>query len=207
MRKGSSVKFAHKITASAFTACLLCMATAIAQPTEPAALPGDSVYQLPLALTDQDGKLREWRDFRGQPRLVTMFYTSCQYICPLIIDAGKSIERSLTPAQLERLGVVMISMDPARDSPAALKETAVKRRLDTARWSLVAPPAADVRAVAAVLGIRYRQLTDGDFNHTSVLILLDRDGRVLARTEQMGSKGDPEFLAAVRRATDAGPSG
>lgn len=201
------MKLAHKIAASAFTACLLCIATAIAQPTEPAALPGDSVYQLPLALTDQDGRLREWRDFRGQPRLVTMFYTSCQYICPLIIDAGKSIERSLTPAQLERLGVVMISMDPARDSPAALKETAVKRRLDTARWSLVAPPAADVRAVAAVLGVRYRQLADGDFNHTSVLILLDPDGRVLARTEQMGNKGDPEFLAAVRRATDAGPSG
>ena len=99
----------------------------------------------------------------------------------------------------------MISLDPARDSPAVLKGTAVKRRLDTARWSLVVPPAAEVRAVAAVLGIRYRQLADGDFNHTSVLILLDPDGRVLARTEQMGSKGDPEFLAAVRRATDAGP--
>ena len=200
------MKFTDNIVAFTFAASLLCGTTVIAQPSGPATLPGDSVYQLSLALTDQDGKLHEWRSFRGKPRLVTMFYTSCQYICPLIIDAGKAIESGLTPAQLDRLGIVMISMDPARDLPAVLKETAAKRRLDTARWSLVAPPAADVRAVAAVLGVRYRQLADGDFNHTSVLILLDPDGRVLARTEQMGSKGDPEFLAAVRRATEAGSS-
>jgi len=193
----------NSIAAFALAACLPC--GAIAQPLKPGVLPSDSVYLLPLTLTDQDGIVHEWNSYRGKPRLVTMFYTSCQYICPLIIDAGKAIERSLTPAQLQRLGVVMISLDPARDSATALKETAAKRRIDTARWSLVAPPAADVRAAAAVLGIRYRQLADGDFNHTSVLILLDPDGRVLARTEQMGSNSDPGFLDAVRRATDGGP--
>ncbi len=196
----------NSIVAFVLAACLPCGAIAIAQPLKPGALPSDSVYQLPLALTDQDGNLREWRSFRGKPRLVSMFYTSCQYICPLIIDAGKAVEQSLTPTQREHLGVVFISMDPARDTAAVLKETAAKRRLDTARWSLAAPPVADVRAVAAVLGIRYRQLADGEFNHTSMLVLLDADGRVLARTEQMGSKSDPEFLDAVRRATDGGPS-
>ena len=199
------MKFSASIAALVFAACLPCGAMAGAQPAEQIALPGDSVYQLPLAVTDQDGTVREWRSFRGRPRLVSMFYTSCQYICPLIIDAAKALERSLTPTQLQRLGIVMISLDPARDSPAVLRETAARRRLDSARWSLVVPPAAEVRAVAAVLGVRYRQLADGDFNHTSVLILLDPEGRVLARTEQMGSKGDPEFLAAVRRATDAAP--
>ena len=200
------MKMTNRIAAFALAISLPCGAVAGAQAPESGPLPRDSVYQLPLKLTDQDGKQREWRSFRGRPRLVSMFYTSCQYICPLIIDAGKAVERSLTPAELQRLGVVFISMDPARDSPAVLKETTVKRRVDTARWSLVAPPVADVRAVAAVLGIRYRQLADGEFNHMSVLLLLDPEGRVLARTEQMGSKGDPEFLDAVRRATDGGPS-
>ena len=199
------MKMTNKFAAFALAACLPFGTIAITQPLESGPLPRDSVYQLPLKLTDQDGKPREWRSFRGKPRLVSMFYTSCQYICPLIIDAGKAVERSLTPAQLQRLGIVLISMDPARDSAAVLKETAAKRRLDTARWSLVAPPAADVRAVAAVLGIRFRQLADGEFNHTSAQGLLDADGRVLARTEQMGSKSDPEFLDAVRRATVGGP--
>ena len=166
----------------------------------PAPLPSDSVYQLPLPLTDQDGRTADWRQNRGKPQLVSMFYTSCQYICPLIVDSGKAIERQLTPTQQKRVGIVLISMDPARDNPAALRSVVDKRKLDTQRWTLAAPPVADVRAAAGVLGIRYRHLADGEFNHTSALVLLDADGRVLARTEQMGSRPDPEFIEAVRRA-------
>jgi len=128
-----------------------------------------------------------------------MFYTSCQYICPLIVDSGKAVEHALTPAERARLGIVLISMDPKRDTPAALMTVASKRRLDPARWSLASPRPEDVRAVAGVLGVRYRLLADGEFNHTSALVLLDADGRIVARTEQMGTRLDPEFLAAVRR--------
>ena len=173
----------------------------VAGAAQPApALPGDSIYQLPLPLTDSNGQTRDWRTLRGKPRLVSMFYTSCQYICPLIIESGKAVERQLTPAQQKRLGVVLISMDPARDDPAALKKVAEQRKLDTARWTLASPPAGDVRAVAGVLGIRYRLLADGEFNHSSALILVDANGRILARTEKIGSQPDPEFVAAVRKA-------
>ena len=164
------------------------------------ALPGDSIYQLPLPLTDSNGQTRDWRTLRGKPHLVSMFYTSCQYICPLIVESGKAVERQLTPAQQKKLGVVLISMDPARDDPAALKKVAEQRKLDTTRWTLASPPAGEVRAVAGVLAIRYRLLADGEFNHSSALILVDANGRILARTEKIGSKPDPEFVAAVRKA-------
>lgn len=163
-------------------------------------LPSDSVYQLPLSLTDQNARTFDWRSRRGKPQLVSMFYTSCRYICPLIVDSGKGIEAQLTPTQQRRLGILLISMDPARDVPAALKSVADRRELDPVRWTLASPPQQSVRAVAGVLGIRYRQLADGEFNHTSELVLLDADGRVLARTDKVGSRPDPEFLAAVRRA-------
>ena len=169
-----------------------------AQPAPP--LPGDSIYQLPLPLTDSQGQTRDWRTLRGKPRLVSMFYTSCQYICPLIIESGKAVERQLSPDQQKRLGVLLVSMDPARDTPPALKKVVDQRKLDLARWTLATPPADDVRSVAAVLGIRYRQLADGEFNHSSMLILVDANGRILARTEKIGSQPDPEFVAAVRKA-------
>lgn len=175
---------------------LLMAAPALAAPR--AALPGDSVYQLGLPLTGQDGTTRDWEALRGKPRLVSMFYTSCQYICPLIVDSGKAIERALTPAQRDRLGIVLISMDPARDSPAALAAVAAERKLDGDRWLLAAPRAGDVRSVAAVLGIRYRGLADGEFNHTSALVLLDAEGRIVARTDQVGTRPDPAFVAATR---------
>ncbi|GAB3096148.1 SCO family protein [Lysobacter terrae] len=185
------------------TALTLLSAAVLAADTaaKAAPLPRDSVYQLPLVLTDQSGQARDWRLRRGQPQVVSMFYTSCQYICPLIVDSGKAVDRSLTPAQRARLGILLISMDPTHDTPKALQYIVDKRQLDTQRWTLASPPAGDVRAVAGVLGIRYRQLADGNFNHTSALILLDADGRILARTEQVGSRPDPDFLAAVRKAT------
>jgi protein SCO1/2 len=175
-------------------------------PPKPAAavpLPGDSLYQLSLPLTDQDGRTRDWRARRGRPQVVSMFYTSCRYVCPLIVDSGKALEKALTPAQRTRVDLLLISLDPRNDTPAALHSIVDKRRLDTSRWTLAAPRAQDVRSVAGVLGIRYRELDDGGFNHSTALVLLDREGRIVARTEQVGIGPDPEFVAQVRRL--AGP--
>ena len=160
-------------------------------------LPGDSVYQLELPLTDQDGATRDWETLRGKPRLVSMFYTSCQYICPLIVESGKAVDHALTPGQRKQLGVLFISMDAKRDNPAALMGVVRERNVDP-RWSLATPQASDVRSVAGVLDVKFRALADGEFNHTSALILLDASGRIVARTERMGSQLDPEFLAAVK---------
>ena len=77
------------------------------------------------------------------------FYTHCQYICPLIVESGKAVERQLTPAQQKRVGVVLISMDPARDDPAALKKVMEQRKLDAARWTLASPKPDDVRAAVS----------------------------------------------------------
>ena len=168
--------------------------------TKATPLPKDSIYQLSAPMTDQHGRRFDWRARRGTPQVVTMFYTSCQYICPLIVDSGKAIEKNLTPSERTRIGLLLISMDPKRDTPAALMSVATKRKLNPARWTLASPAQENVRAIAGVLGIRYRALADGEFNHTSALVLLDANGRILARTEQIGSRPDPEFVAGVRRA-------
>lgn len=192
------------LAAGFIAATPLASAPAVASPAAPApaaaALPSDSVYQLPLVLTDQHGKARDWTQRRGKPQLVAMFYSNCRFICPLIIESGKAVQRQLSPAQQAKLGMLYISMDPARDTPARLAQVVKERRIDDARWTLASPRAADVRSVAGVLDIRYRQLSDGEFNHTSALILLDANGRILARTEKMGSEVDPAFLARVRAA-------
>ena len=168
------------------------------------ALPGDSVYLLDDAFSDQAGKPFKLADRRGRPQLVAMFYTSCRYICPLIVDSAKGVEHALAPAERARLGVLLVSLDPARDDTAALASVARKRKLDPARWTLARTDAGAVRRVAALLGVRYRALADGEFNHTSALVLLDAEGRVLARTERLGPVPDPAFLAAVKAALAAG---
>jgi protein SCO1 len=162
-------------------------------------LSSDSVYQINHTFTTQDAKDFKLVERRGKPQLVAMFYTSCRYICPLIIDSAKAVEHSLSPAEQKNLSILLISMDPARDTPEALMFIAKKRKLDTSRWTLARTDANGVRTIAALLGVRYRALSDGEFNHTSALILLDAEGRVLARTETLGNKPDPQFMATVKK--------
>lgn len=113
---------------------------------------------------------------------------------PCLLD----LDRKLTPADRTRLGVLLISLDPQHDDPTALKAVADKRGLDLTRWTLAQPQPADVRAIAGVLGVRYRALADGEFNHTGVLVLLDADGRIVSRSTKTSGTMDSQFMDRVR---------
>lgn len=188
-------------------AVLLGLALVAAGPAGlPAAeLPTDSVHRLDALLTDQDGRDFRLADLRGKPVLVAMFYTSCKYICPLIVDSMRGIDHALDDAGRQGLRVLLVSMDPARDTPQALRAVVDQRGLDTARWTLARTEADQVRRLAAVLGVRFRALADGEFNHTSSIILLDREGRRVATTPAAGPVADPAFLDQVRAALAADP--
>lgn len=168
-------------------------------------LPGDSVYQLPLQLTDQDGQTQAMAARRGRPQLVTMFYTTCTMVCPMIIETVEKTRKALDEPARARLDLLAVSFDPERDDTAALRKYAAARKLDLQRWTLArtTPPA--TRQLAALLGIQYRQLPDGEFNHSSELILLDADGRIVARTDVIG-RLDPGFVTALRGLLAADPS-
>jgi protein SCO1/2 len=161
-------------------------------------LPTESLYNLKAPLIDQSGKSRGLDVYRGQPVLVTMFYSSCPAACPLLIDTLRSIEKSLRAAEQSQLRVLLISIDPERDTVAALSELAKVRRIDLSRWTLVRSDSSTVRKVAAVLNIQYRKLPNGDFNHSSVITLLAPNGEILKQTANLGSS-DPEFVAAIVR--------
>jgi protein SCO1/2 len=164
-----------------------------------AALPGDSVYRLQAEMTDQDGRTFKLEERRGKPVLVSMFYNSCQFVCPMLIDTVSSTEQQLTAEERAKLSITLITFDPARDDVKSLKSIAEKRNLDAAHWTLARSDAASVRKLAATLGIQYRLLPDGEFNHTTVLVLLDGDGRIVGRTKKIGAV-DPDFVKLVKRA-------
>jgi protein SCO1 len=157
----------------------------------------DSLYQLDAKLTDQAGQARGLDLYRGSPVLVTMFYGSCQATCPLIIDTLRSTERGLTPAQRAKLRVLLVSFDPARDTPAALAQIAATRRIDTARWTLATTDDDTVRDLAALLDLQYRKLPSGEFSHSTVIALLSPAGEIEARSTQLG-RADPELLKHLR---------
>lgn len=168
------------------------------------ALPEDSLYQLEMPLRTQTGDAAGLDIYRGQPVLVSMFYTRCGYVCPLLLRSLRHLDAGLDADVRARLRFLVVSLDPEYDIPQVLAVAADEHGVDAARWTLARAPAGDVRKLAAALGIQYRQLPDGGFNHATVITLLDTRGRVLARTSNP-SRPEDEFVAALRKAAAAAP--
>jgi len=169
-----------------------------AAPSQAAPLPAKSIYQLSVPLTDQSGKTFQLAERRGAPMIVSMFYTSCQYVCPMLMESIQATEQKLSAAERARLKVTLVSFDPAHDTVQVLRKTADSRSFDSARWALARTDASSVRKLAALLGIQYRAIGNGDFNHSTALVLLDADGQIVGKTSELGS-ADAEFVKALKR--------
>lgn len=183
----------------ALAALVLCLAMAcrkeeIARETSPPpnvvdVEAGPSLYALTMNLVDQDGKTIGLDVWRGHPVLVGMFYASCPSACPLFVSTIEGVESSLDDRTRADLRVLLVSFDPA-DSPEVLAKLADKHHVDRARWRFASGTDDQVRDLAAALGVKYRKLPDGNFNHTSPLVLLGSDGAIHARVESVGDPTD-----------------
>ncbi len=174
---------------------LLMLSLAAAEGEPP--LPPDSIYNLQVPVEDQSGEVTGLGRYKGQPVLVTMFYASCPHVCPMIISTIRQLESKLSPEERAELRVMTISIDPERDVPALLLETMQRHSVDARRWSMVRPEPGDLRAIAGVFGIKYKQLPDGEFSHSTKIILLDRDGVTVASTDRIGRQ-DAAFLESIK---------
>ncbi len=161
-----------------------------------AAMPGDSLYQLPVHFETAAGEHLLLSQYRGQPIVVTMFYGTCKSVCPLLAQSINATAAALPAGMRDKVHFVMVTLDPARDSMAELSRFATQHKLASPQIEVVRTDDEGVRLLAAALGIRYRQLPDGNFNHTSLLTALDADGVPKARTEKL-ALADVVFVEQV----------
>ena len=167
-----------------------------------ATYPRKSVYQMDLALTDQEGRKSNWHDApppQFNARVVSMFYSNCDMVCPMLFESIRVLETGLAALAVKHLQVSLITLDPERDDVPALKKSLTARGGDPLRWTLYRTDLQNVRKMAGLLGVQYRKLSSGEFNHSTPLILLDSQGIELARTEQI-AKPDPGFAKAAAKA-------
>lgn len=155
-----------------------------------------SIYDWPMAWTNQQGQAVAAVDLRGRPQVVCMFFSRCTYACPRITADLKAVAAALTDEERANVGFVMASFDAERDTPDALRDFGERMELAAPRWQLLHGSAEAVEELAALLGVRYRKEDDG-FAHSNLIVLLDAEGRIVARREGLESSLDP-LLAALR---------
>ncbi|RMO73463.1 SCO family protein [Pseudomonas syringae group genomosp. 3] len=79
--------------------------------------------QLPaLSMIDQNGAAVALDGLKDQWTLMFFGYTFCPDICPTTLAQIKQIRSELPTAAVERMRVVLVSVDPNRDSPQQLKQ-------------------------------------------------------------------------------------
>jgi protein SCO1/2 len=164
--------------------------------------PTDSVYQLESNWVDQNGARVPLGSLRGKPQVVAMFYANCVYVCPLIVEEMKKVERELPEEVRKQVGFALFSFDPERDTDSVLKAYAAKRDLGAPRWQLFTGNPDGVLELAAVLGFRFRKEPNGDFSHSIIITVLDRNGVI--RYQMLGLNQD---RAPLLRALQAAAQG
>ncbi|MCW5549789.1 MAG: SCO family protein [Opitutaceae bacterium] len=168
----------------------------------PAAYSPESLYQIGVTFTDDEGRSVALGTLRGRPVVIAMFFASCHYACPLLVADMTRIRDGLPPAERERVALVLVSFDTVRDTPEALRRYRAERLLD-GQWTLLHGDDDAVREIAALLGVKYRQETDGQFAHSNLITVLNAEGEIVHR--RAGLRGGLEEAAAALAITLRAP--
>ena len=135
----------------------------------------------PFALVDQDGEPLALADLRGKAVLLDFVFTNCRGPCPILTSRHVTLQRRLDPSARGRAHFVSISLDPVRDTPAALRKYATVRGADLEGWSFLTGPPAEVEEVVRSYGVGKTRAPDGEIVHLVATFLIDPEGRVAER--------------------------
>ena len=153
----------------------------------------------PFALVDGDGKAFTDRDLRGAFALVYFGYTFCPDVCPTTLAAMTAAVDALG-VDAARVRPVFITIDPARDTPAKVREYAAAF---SPRLVGLTGDAAAIAHAAGEYRVYYAPHRTGPgpgdytMDHSSVIYLVDPQGqfRAVIRADQPPS----DIAAEIRR--------
>lgn len=165
------------------------------------------LYRVPLggpfALADLDGRPVSEADFAGGYLLVYFGYTYCPDLCPTelatMTQALETLERK-SPAQAARLTPLFVSLDPERDTPAALRAYMAHFH---PRFRALTGSDEQIAAMAEAYNVTYRRVPTEDgqdylLDHTAYVFLMGPDGRYVTHfTPQEGANAMSGRLAEL----------
>ena len=159
----------------------------VSKVAQPAAIGG------PFQLTDQNGKAVTDKNLKGKPTLIFFGYTHCPDVCPTSLFEISEVLRAMG-RDADKVNAIFISVDPERDTPAAMKD--YLSSFDPHLEGLSGDPA-EVAKVITSYRVYAKKVPakDGDYtmDHTALIYLMDRDGRFVS---PFNLKRTPEEAAA-----------
>jgi protein SCO1 len=146
----------------------------VSKVAQPAAIGG------PFQLTDQNGKAFTDKNLKGKPTLIFFGYTHCPDVCPTSLFEISEVLRAMGK-DADKVNAVFISVDPERDTQAAMKD--YLSSFDPHLEGLSGDPDAIANVIKSYRVYAKKVPTkDGDYtmDHTALIYLMDRDGRFVS---------------------------
>jgi protein SCO1/2 len=128
-----------------------------------------------LRLTDQAGQEVTLDEFRGRPVIVTFAFAHCATVCPLIVSEVLDARRQIESA---RPAILVVTLDPWRDTPGRLPSIAEAWKLDGDAHVLSGAPDDVERTLNAWRVPRTRNMKTGDVLHPAIIYIVGPDGRI-----------------------------
>ncbi|MFN8294448.1 MAG: SCO family protein [Chitinophagales bacterium] len=147
------------------------------------ALPSDSIFHLQSNWQNQYGDTLKLNKLRGKTLVVVMIYTSCKAACPLLIADMKQIEKQIDPSNLNKVSLVLVSIDPETDTPEHLKEFAQTNKMDAAHWIFLRGNDVATKEFANVLSMKYKKISPIDFSHSNIISVFNSEGELVSQEE------------------------
>lgn len=157
-----------------------------------------SLYQLESVWTSDAGREVKLGVFRGRPQVVALFFSHCEFACPILVHDMKRIEAALPVDLRDKVDFLLVSIDTERDTPTALHTYRARQELPLKNWSLLTGNADDVRELAALLGVNYQQDARGQFAHSNLITLLNKEGEIAYQLQGLNQRVD-DLVAALRK--------
>jgi protein SCO1/2 len=164
-----------------------------------------SIYALGSRWTTDAGRVLMLPELAGRVQLLAMMFTSCPSVCPTFVREIVALDRSIPEPLRKRTHVVLVSIDPERDTPEVLSRYRGRMGLERERYALLRGEAGDVRELAQVIGVAYSKTEGAEIAHTRLLTVLDRSGAVVH--QQAGIREDEERLIQGIARADVGRAG
>lgn len=148
-----------------------------------------SLFDLGSKWTTESNKTIELNQYRGSLFIISMFYATCQSICPRLVADMEQLAKKIKESTGQEPRMVLVSFDSEKDSPDVLNAYKKKMKLND-NWTLLSGKEADIRMLSVVLGINYKKISNGEFNHSAVYSLVSKEGFIVSRIEGIGSNAD-----------------
>jgi len=136
-------------------------------------------YARDFSLTDADGKVRTLADFKGKAVVLFFGYAQCPDVCPTTMSEMAQVKQQLG-ADGDKLQVVFITVDPARDTPEVMK--AYMGAFDPSFVALIPTPD-QLAQVAKDFKVYFKKVdgktpTSYSMDHSAASFVYDPQGRL-----------------------------